>query len=239
MNGSANYDALLTGYVGDPNFLLKLAEIAKDIKSTNPQSRFYCDPVIGDNGKIYVPEELISIYKEKILTIADVLMPNQFEAELLTGCKITDEQSAINCIDTLHSTYRIPTIIFTSTELPFVDEHGDALLATYISHQPKLAEERKCRQFSGDYSREAQLVRALFPKLNATFFGTGDLFGSLTLIYFEKQNGQFDLKVSFKVCDALELLVCLSVSPMITSTTFLQYSTPVFTKIRFQDLYLS
>ncbi|VUZ55351.1 unnamed protein product [Hymenolepis diminuta] len=149
-NGSANYDALLTGYVGDPNFLLKLAEIARDIKSTNPHSRFYCDPVIGDNGKIYVPEELIPIYKEKILTVADVLMPNQFEAELLTGCKITDEHSALNCIDTLHSTYRIPTIIFTSTELPFVDEQGNPLLATYISHQPKLVEERKCRQFDGD-----------------------------------------------------------------------------------------
>ncbi|VDL59793.1 unnamed protein product [Hymenolepis diminuta] len=200
-NGSANYDALLTGYVGDPNFLLKLAEIARDIKSTNPHSSFLdCDPVIGDNGKIYVPEELIPIYKEKILTVADVLMPNQFEAELLTGCKITDEHSALNCIDTLHSTYRIPTIIFTSTEVPFVDEQGNPLLATYISHQPKLVEERKCRQFDGDCALKAQRVRALFPKLNATFFGTGDLFSSLTLIYFEKQNGRFDMaKVLYKI----------------------------------------
>ncbi|KAM3183361.1 hypothetical protein ACTXT7_010490 [Hymenolepis weldensis] len=192
---AANGGPSTAWYVGDPNFLLKLAEIARDIKSTNPHSRFYCDPVIGDNGKIYVPEELIPIYKEKILTVADVLMPNQFEAELLTGCKITDEHSALNCIDILHSTYQIPTIILTSTELPFVDEQGNPLLATYMSHQPKLVEERKCKQFDDDCAQKAQRVRALFPKLNVTFFGTGDLFSSLTLIYFEKQNGQFDMAI--------------------------------------------
>lgn len=39
-NGSVNYDALLTGYVGDPKFLLKLAEIVRNIKSINPNCRF-------------------------------------------------------------------------------------------------------------------------------------------------------------------------------------------------------
>lgn len=25
-----------------------------------------CDPVLGDEGKLYVPEELISVYREKV-----------------------------------------------------------------------------------------------------------------------------------------------------------------------------
>ena len=32
-------------------------------------------------GFQYVPEELLPIYKEKLLPLADVLTPNQFEAE--------------------------------------------------------------------------------------------------------------------------------------------------------------
>jgi pyridoxine kinase len=40
-----------------------------------------CDPVMGDNGKMYVPEELLEIYKNTILPLADIITPNQFEAE--------------------------------------------------------------------------------------------------------------------------------------------------------------
>ena len=48
-----------------------------------------CDPVMGDTwdgeGKMYVPKELLPVYKNEVIPIADILTPNQFEAELLTG----------------------------------------------------------------------------------------------------------------------------------------------------------
>ena len=40
-----------------------------------------CDPVMGDNGKMYVPEPLKKIYKEEIIPLADIVTPNQFELE--------------------------------------------------------------------------------------------------------------------------------------------------------------
>lgn len=36
---------------------------------------------MGDNGKLYVPEELVEIYKNVIVPLADILTPNQFELE--------------------------------------------------------------------------------------------------------------------------------------------------------------
>jgi pyridoxine kinase len=36
---------------------------------------------MGDNGKMYVPEELLGIYKDTILPLADIITPNQFEVE--------------------------------------------------------------------------------------------------------------------------------------------------------------
>lgn len=27
-----------------------------------------CDPVMGDEGKLYVPKELVSVYREKVLS---------------------------------------------------------------------------------------------------------------------------------------------------------------------------
>ena len=39
------------------------------------------DPVMGDDGKLYVPTEVIPAYQKDMLALADVITPNQFEAE--------------------------------------------------------------------------------------------------------------------------------------------------------------
>nr|VZI41978.1 unnamed protein product [Spirometra erinaceieuropaei] len=197
-NGINKYSAILTGYVGDVKFLKMLGTIIKDLKTANPSAKYYCDPVLGDNGKIYVPEELIPIYKGVILQLADVLLPNQFEAELLTGCKISDEASAIECMDMLHN-YGIPTVIFSSTELHNADERGK-LLTGYVSHRADLAAERRSSQpldVSGKKTASAQRIRITFPQLPGVFFGTGDLFSALTLAYLERDGPTPDLKKIF------------------------------------------
>lgn len=38
------------------------------------------DPVMGDNGKIYVNEDVVPAYKG-LLKDADLIVPNQFETE--------------------------------------------------------------------------------------------------------------------------------------------------------------
>lgn len=40
-----------------------------------------CDPVIGDGGEAYVPEELIPIYRDLFVPLADILTPNQTELQ--------------------------------------------------------------------------------------------------------------------------------------------------------------
>jgi pyridoxine kinase len=40
---------------------------------------------MGDNGKLYIPEDEVPEYKA-LLREADLILPNQFEAEWVTGC---------------------------------------------------------------------------------------------------------------------------------------------------------
>ena len=40
-----------------------------------------CDPVLGDDGKLYVPEDQVTIYRDVVLPCATILTPNQFECE--------------------------------------------------------------------------------------------------------------------------------------------------------------
>ena len=57
------------------------------LKELNPSLVYVCDPVLGDNGKLYVPEELVGLYEKEVVPLADILTPNQFEVEQLTGAR--------------------------------------------------------------------------------------------------------------------------------------------------------
>lgn len=61
-----------------------------------------CDPVLGDEGRLYVSQELIDAYRSTIVPLCDVITPNQFEAEVLTGMRVADEASALAAARALH-----------------------------------------------------------------------------------------------------------------------------------------
>lgn len=71
---------------------------------------------MGDNGKLYVPEGLVQVYREKVLPEATVITPNFFEAELLTGIKVASIEDAYAAANKLH-TMGIETVIITSMDI--------------------------------------------------------------------------------------------------------------------------
>lgn len=71
---------------------------------------------MGDEGRLYVADEIVPAYKS-LLRDADLILPNCFEAELLSDTKITDMDSVVAAITKLHQKYQIPHIIVTSLRL--------------------------------------------------------------------------------------------------------------------------
>ena len=71
---------------------------------------------MGDNGKMYVPEDILPVYRDVVIPLADILTPNQFEAELITGLKMNDLNGALEVIDALHLK-GVKTVVLSSTEL--------------------------------------------------------------------------------------------------------------------------
>ena len=51
---------------------------------------------MGDNGCLYVPPELVPIYRDEVIPLATILTPNQFEAETLTGMQIKSDTDAVS-----------------------------------------------------------------------------------------------------------------------------------------------
>lgn len=162
---------LLTGYVNSQSFIEELCSIVAQLKRQHPHLIYLCDPVLGDNGRLYVTEALVIFYRERLLRMADIITPNQFEAETLAEMKIGDEADALECISRLHS--RGPQVVVISS----VDTPDPNSLIGYASR-------RKADPETGEQSFEQFRIR--IPKLGGFFVGTGDLFASSFLSWMAK-----------------------------------------------------
>ncbi|MES1914077.1 MAG: hypothetical protein MHM6MM_006209, partial [Cercozoa sp. M6MM] len=94
---------VLTGYVGSASLLQAVADVVAELRAARPSLRFVCDPVMGDDGELYVPPELVDIYRERLVPLATVLTPNQTEAELLVGQSINSVDDAFRALRHLRS----------------------------------------------------------------------------------------------------------------------------------------
>ncbi len=81
--------ALLSGYMGAATLGDAILETRDLLKRKAPDAIYACDPVMGDVGRgIFVQPEIPAYMKEKAVPAADVVTPNQFELELLTGVSV-------------------------------------------------------------------------------------------------------------------------------------------------------
>uniref|UniRef100_A0A8C2JKT1 Pyridoxal kinase n=1 Tax=Cyprinus carpio TaxID=7962 RepID=A0A8C2JKT1_CYPCA len=184
LNNVNHYDYVLTGYTRDTSFLEMVVDIVQELKRANPNLVYVCDPVLGDHGSMYVPQNLHPVYKNKVVPVADIITPNQFEAELLTGKNISTEKDAVEVMDLLHK-MGPDTVVITSSDLP--PRLGDRFLVSFGSQ----------RILMPDGTRKTQRIRIEVPKVDAVFVGTGDLFAAMLLAW--THHYPTDLKV--QICN--------------------------------------
>lgn len=83
-SGLDDFDMMLSGYLPGAASVEAAGKIARDLKykaTMKPGSFFWVlDPVMGDNGRLYVAEDVVPAYKS-LINSADLILPNQFEAE--------------------------------------------------------------------------------------------------------------------------------------------------------------
>ena len=117
---------------------------------------------MGDDGQLYVAEEVVTIYKS-IIPNADVILPNQYEAEWLSDCKLDTMDSITPCLERLHQIYKVKNIVISSLRLA---SHPGVILCCGSTA-------------TTDFKARAFMLQA--PVIDGPFVGTGDLFAALLL----------------------------------------------------------
>jgi pyridoxine kinase len=86
---------LLTGYLGSQPNADVVADFAERALRRNPKLVYLCDPVIGDDDRVYVADGILDVVRTRLVPAATFITPNPFELELLSGIKAKDASSLL------------------------------------------------------------------------------------------------------------------------------------------------
>lgn len=194
---------LLTGYIGSASLLYCILDFYTQqlpVRGTAGKLtlvpevpfRWICDPVLGDNGKLYVSPELVSVYRQSVLPVAHIITPNHYELEWLCEKSVKTLDDALGCCAQLHDK-GTPIVIVTS--LKGVTENPNNLLLL-----------GSCNVEGSSITR----FTIEFPCLDIYLGGTGDLFCAMLLHGLDRFNQDIRKATSFAVNVVQVLVVTVS-----------------------------
>lgn len=96
-------EAVLSGYLGDAAVARAVTGAVRRVRAAAPGALYCCDPVMGDVGRgFYVKPDIPELFKNELVPLADIVTPNQFELEALTGIVTATLNDARRAIDRIH-----------------------------------------------------------------------------------------------------------------------------------------
>lgn len=152
-------DAVLSGFQGDASIGEVTLEAVALVKAANPAAIYCCDPVMGDVGRgFYVRPGIPEYLRDNVVTKADIVTPNHFELNFLTGRETESLSDLLAAAAELRD--RGPgTVLVTSAS--FVADAEDVVNMVLTTDE-------------GAW-------RVTTPRLDRTFTGSGDLTSAMFL----------------------------------------------------------
>ena len=182
----ATTDAVLSGYQGGEGIADVIIDAVSRVKAANPQALYACDPVMGNaKSGCFVAPAIPELLRDRVVPVADIITPNQFELGYLTGTEPDTIESTLASVDAARA-MGPSVVLVTSVERPdraegtiemlAVDDEGAWLVAT--PHLPMKANgsgDVTAALFTAHYveTRDAKLalertVSSVFDLLHAT-----------------------------------------------------------------------
>jgi pyridoxine kinase len=122
-------DAVLSGYQGGVGIADVIIDAVRRVKAANPAAVYACDPVMGNaKSGCFVAPEIPVLLRDRVVPVADIITPNQFELGFLTGTEPASIESTLESAD-LARAMGPSTVLVTSVERPDREEGTIEMLA--------------------------------------------------------------------------------------------------------------
>lgn len=121
--------AILSGYQGGEGIGDVIIEAVGRVKAANPDALYTCDPVMGNaKSGCFVAPAIPELLREKVVPVADIITPNQFELGFLTRTEPDTLESTLESVD-LARAMGPRTVLVTSVERPDREDGTIEMLA--------------------------------------------------------------------------------------------------------------
>ena len=122
-------DMVLSGYQGGVGIGEVIVDAVNRVKAANPSALYACDPVMGNaKSGCFVAPEIPDLLRDRVVPVADIITPNQFELGYLTGTEPLSLESTLESVD-LARAMGPSTVLVTSVERPDRDADTVEMLA--------------------------------------------------------------------------------------------------------------
>lgn len=111
-------DVVLSGYQGSEGIADVIIDAVARVKAANPLAAYACDPVMGNaRSGCFVAPAIPVLLRERVVPVADIITPNQFELGYLTGTEPDTIESTLASADTARA-MGPGTVLVTSVARP-------------------------------------------------------------------------------------------------------------------------
>ncbi|GEQ69344.1 hypothetical protein JCM33374_g3015 [Metschnikowia sp. JCM 33374] len=117
MDMEKDYNLILVGYCPSAQVMSTIYQEITPLLSKGDNCRpiLVVDPVLGDNGKLYVPQEIVEVHINFMtLGLVNLTTPNQFELELLTGIQMHSWATVKEALTVFNEKYKVPNVVLSS-----------------------------------------------------------------------------------------------------------------------------
>ncbi|SJN23023.1 Pyridoxal kinase [Microbacterium esteraromaticum] len=122
-------DAVLSGYQGGEGIADVIIDAVARVKAANPNAVYACDPVMGNaKSGCFVAPAIPDLLRDRVVPVADIITPNQFELGYLTDTEPDTLESTLASVDAAMA-IGPSTVLVTSVERPDRDEGTIEMLA--------------------------------------------------------------------------------------------------------------
>jgi len=173
-------DGVLSGYMGSAEIGMAILETLAIVRRANPGAKYCCDPVIGDVGRgIFVREGIPEFMKNKAVPAADIITPNQFELDYLSGRTSKTLRQTRDAVKAVHnlgpSVILVTSLLTDETPADAIDLLASDASGCFIVRTPKLplvvngAGDAIAALFFAHYLQDPNLAEALSSAVSAIF----------------------------------------------------------------------
>ena len=126
--------AIMTGYFADADQVRLTGDWIRAQKATHPDLVYLCDPVMGDDGGLYIAEAVAEAIRDVLIPLCDFVTPNRFELAWLCGGDTDDDPGP--------SMMRLPVPCVLATSIPGSDDHQIGNLLRFDEQTYRIEHER-------------------------------------------------------------------------------------------------